>query len=131
MWISKWWNGTPCLPTGARAPGTSAKGIDAINVSAAVNDPYFGLIRFSTAKAFPPVATNWGYFSTPETEKLAAAVKHAFTPAEMNQAAGELHAALVDQVPFLFVAHDVGPRAISPAVTGWCNRRAGLSTSAR
>ncbi len=41
---------------------TSAKGIDAINVSAAVNDPYFGLIRFSTAKAFPPVATNWGYF---------------------------------------------------------------------
>lgn len=101
---------------GARDP--SAKGIDAINVSAAVNDPYFGLIRFSTAKAFPPVATNWGYFSTPETEKLAAAVKHAFTPAEMNKAAGELHAALVDQVPFLFVAHDVGPRAISPAVTG-------------
>lgn len=48
----------------------------------------------------------------------------------MNKAAGELHAALVDQVPFLFVAHDVGPRAISPAVTGWCNRRAGLSTSA-
>jgi peptide/nickel transport system substrate-binding protein len=31
---------------------SSAKGIDAINVSAAVNDPYFGLIRFSTAKAF-------------------------------------------------------------------------------
>lgn len=59
------------------------------------------------------MATNWGYFSTPETEKLAAAVKHAFTPAEMNKAAGELHAALVDQVPFLFVAHDVGPRAIS------------------
>jgi peptide/nickel transport system substrate-binding protein len=45
-------------------PDPSAKGIDAINVSAAVNDPYFGLIRFSTAKAFPPVATNWGYFST-------------------------------------------------------------------
>jgi peptide/nickel transport system substrate-binding protein len=36
-------------------------------------------------------------------------VKHAFTPAEMDKAAGELHAALVDQVPFLFVAHDVGP----------------------
>ena len=29
-----------------------------------------------------------------------------------------LYDALVDQVPFLFVAHDVGPRAISPAVTG-------------
>ncbi|VTN14830.1 Uncharacterised protein [Raoultella terrigena] len=68
-----------------RAKDPSAKGIDAINVSAAVNDPYFGMIRFSTAKAFPPVATNWGYFSTPETEKLATAVKHAFTPDEMNK----------------------------------------------
>lgn len=101
---------------GAKDP--SAKGIDAINVSAAANDPYFGMIRFATQKAFPPVATNWGYFSTPETEKLATAVKNAFTPAEMDKAAAELHAALVDQAPFLFVAHDVGPRAISPAVTG-------------
>lgn len=101
---------------GAKDP--SAQGVNAINVSAAVTDPYFGMIRFATEKAFPPTATNWGYFTTPETEKLATAVKHAFTPAEMDKAAGELHAALVDQAPFLFVAHDVGPRAISPAVTG-------------
>jgi peptide/nickel transport system substrate-binding protein len=71
------------------------------------------MIRFATEKAFPPTATNWGYFTTPETEKLATAVKHAFTPAEMDKAAGELHAALVDQAPFLFVAHDVGPRHFS------------------
>ncbi|CAK9883804.1 MAG: Periplasmic dipeptide transport protein [Candidatus Erwinia impunctatus] len=101
---------------GAKDP--SAKGVDAINVSAAGNDPYFGMIRFSTEKAFPPVATNWGYFSTPETEALARAVKHAFSPAEMDKAAADLHTAMVDQVPFLFVAHDVGPRAISPAVSG-------------
>ncbi|KEA53693.1 ABC transporter substrate-binding protein [Mangrovibacter sp. MFB070] len=101
---------------GAKDP--AAKGIDAINVSAAALDPYFGMIRFSTAKAFPPVATNWGYFATPETEKLATAVKNAFSTDEMNKAAAALHTELVDQVPFLFVAHDVGPRAISPAVTG-------------
>nr|WP_192457733.1 ABC transporter substrate-binding protein [Musicola keenii] len=101
---------------GAKDP--ASKGIDAINVSAAVADPYFGMIRFATEKAFPPVATNWGFFSTPETETLIARVKQAFTPAEMDAAAAELHAAIVDQAPFLFVAHDVGPRAISPAVTG-------------
>ncbi|ACS87138.1 ABC transporter substrate-binding protein [Musicola paradisiaca] len=101
---------------GAKDP--ASKGIDAINVSAAVADPYFGMIRFATEKAFPPVATNWGFFSTPETERLIARVKQAFTPAEMDAAAAELHAAIVDQAPFLFVAHDVGPRAISPAVTG-------------
>jgi peptide/nickel transport system substrate-binding protein len=90
--------------------------------------PYFGMIRFATEKAFPPTATNWGYFTTPETEKLATAVKHAFTPAEMDKAAGELHAALVDQAPFLFVAHDVGPRAISRRSRVSCSHRAGLST---
>ena len=62
-------------------------------------------------QAFPPVATNWGYFSTPETEAGRRRQARLY-PAEMNKAAGELHAALVDQVPFLFVAHDVGPRAI-------------------
>ena len=75
--------------------------------SAAVNDPYFGLIRFSTAKAFPS-RHQLGLFRNAGTERLAAAVKHLLTPAEMDKAAGELHAALVDPVPFLFVAHDVG-----------------------
>nr|WP_113869377.1 ABC transporter substrate-binding protein [Brenneria salicis]NMN93018.1 peptide/nickel transport system substrate-binding protein [Brenneria salicis ATCC 15712 = DSM 30166]RBP57786.1 peptide/nickel transport system substrate-binding protein [Brenneria salicis ATCC 15712 = DSM 30166]RLM28881.1 ABC transporter substrate-binding protein [Brenneria salicis ATCC 15712 = DSM 30166] len=101
---------------GAEDP--ASQGVDTINVSAAVADPYFGMIRFSTAKAFPPVAANWGYFSTLETERLANKVKHAFTPAEMDSATAELHEAVMNEVPFLFVAHDVGPRAISPAVTG-------------
>lgn len=63
------------------------------------------------------MATNWGYFSTPETEKLAAAVKHAFTPAEMNQAAGSRHAALVDQCRSCLSPTTSG-RVRFPAVTG-------------
>jgi peptide/nickel transport system substrate-binding protein len=29
-----------------------------------------------------------------------------------------LHEYVVEQVPFVFVAHDVGPRALSPRATG-------------
>lgn len=101
---------------GAKDP--SAKGIDAINVSASTMDPFFGMMRFASEKAFPPVSSNWGFFNTPEIEALVTKVKNSFDPAAMDQAAGELHAAMVDEVPFLYVAHDVAPRAISAKVTG-------------
>ncbi|ANF56485.1 ABC transporter substrate-binding protein [Halotalea alkalilenta] len=101
---------------GARDP--AAQGANGINVSAATMDPYFAMIRFATEAAFPPASTNWGYFSTPEVEELAREARNAFEPAALDEAAAKLHAAIVDETPFLFVAHDVGPRAISPKVQG-------------
>lgn len=101
---------------GAKDP--AAQGANAINVSAAVMDPYFGMVRFASAKAFPPVSNNWGYFSTPKVEELITAVRNSFDPKALDEAAGKLNAAIVDEVPFLYVAHDMGPRAISPKVTG-------------
>jgi peptide/nickel transport system substrate-binding protein len=101
---------------GAKDP--AAQGANAINVSAAIMDPYFGMVRFASEKAFAPVSNNWGYFSSPEVEKLITTVRNSFDPQALNEASAKLHAAIVDEVPFLYVAHDVGPRAISPKVTG-------------
>ena len=100
------------------AKDAAAQGANAINVSAAVMDPYFGMVRFASEKAFAPVSNNWGYFASPEVERLITEVRNAFTPQALDAASGKLHAAIVDEAPFLFVAHDVGPRAISPKVTG-------------
>ncbi|STV78505.1 putative family 5 extracellular solute-binding protein [Klebsiella michiganensis] len=52
---------------GAKDP--SAKGIDAINVSAAVNDPYFGMIRFSTAEGLPAGGDQLGLLLDPGNRK--------------------------------------------------------------
>ncbi|MGO3345907.1 MAG: ABC transporter substrate-binding protein [Marinomonas sp.] len=101
---------------GAKVP--QQKGINAINVTAAIMDPFFGMIRFSSKTSFPPTSNNWGYFTTPEIEKLVKKIQNSFDPKAMDKAAGELNAAMIDSVPFLYVAHDVGPRAISPKVTG-------------
>ena len=101
---------------GAKAP--QVQGVNAINVTAATMDPFFGMIRFSAKDAFPPVSNNWGFFNTPKIESLVSKVQNSFDPEAMNEAAGELNAAMIDEVPFLYVAHDVGPRAISPSVTG-------------
>ncbi|KAA8998872.1 ABC transporter substrate-binding protein [Affinibrenneria salicis] len=101
---------------GAKDP--SAQGADAINVSAAVMDPFFGMMRFASEKTFPPVSTNWGYFTTPKIEELISKARNTFEPKALDAATAELHKEMVDETPFLYVAHDMAPRAISPAVTG-------------
>lgn len=99
---------------GAKDP--AAHGADATNVSAATMDPFFAMVRFVSSKALPPVSNNWGYYSNAKTDQLIAQARNAFDEQARNAALGALHADIVDEAPFLFVAHDVGPRALSPRI---------------
>lgn len=99
---------------GAKDP--AAHGADATNVSAATMDPFFAMVRFVSTKAFPPVSNNWGYFSDPKVDEIVAKARTSFDDKARDEALAELHTRIVDETPFLFVAHDVGPRAISPKV---------------
>ena len=45
--------------------------------------------------------------------------RQTFDPAARDAALAELHAASVDDAAFLYVAHDVGPRAMSPKIKGF------------
>jgi len=101
---------------GAKDPG--AHGAQATNVSAATMDPFFAMVRFVSTKAQPPVAQNWGYYSDPKTDALVEKARTSFDDKSRDAALAELHAHVVDEAPFLFVAHDVGPRAMSPKVQG-------------
>lgn len=100
------------------AKDLSANGSDAINVSYASMDPFFAMVRFVSTKTFPPVSNNWGYFGNAEIDGLIAAARTTFTPAERDAALAKLHARVVEEAPFVWIAHDVGPRAISPKVKG-------------
>ncbi|PWF21480.1 ABC transporter substrate-binding protein [Corticimicrobacter populi] len=100
---------------GAKDP--SAHGAHATNVSAATMDPFFAMVRFVSSKAFPPVSNNWGYYSSDRMDALVDKARTSFETAARDAALAELHANIVDEAPFLFVAHDVGPRAMSPKVT--------------
>jgi len=42
-----------------------------------------------------------------------------FDPAERDTVLADLHAASVDDAAFLYVAHDVAPRAMSPKIKGF------------
>jgi ABC-type transport system substrate-binding protein len=98
------------------AKDDSARGAHATNVTYAAMDPFFAMIRFLDSKMAPPVSNNWGYINEPEYDALVAKVSVSFDPAERDKALAALHERSVDEAAFLYVAHDVGPRAMSPKI---------------
>lgn len=98
------------------ADDETAGGADAINVSFAAMDPFFAMVRFTSTGTFPPVSNNWGYFGNDEFDALIADARTSFDDAERDAALARLHARIVEEAPFVWIAHDVGPRAMSPRV---------------
>ncbi|PZO04371.1 MAG: ABC transporter substrate-binding protein [Hyphomicrobiales bacterium] len=100
------------------AKHANARGANATNVTFAAMDPFFAMVRFTSTKAFPPVSNNWGYFGNDEFDKLIADARTTFEGAARDAALAKLHARIVEEAPFVWVAHDVGPRAMSAKVKG-------------
>jgi len=95
-----------------------ANGANAINVSVSTMDPWGALVRFVSTKSFPPASNNWGYFTDPKVDALIEEARNSFEDSRRDAALAKLHSIIVDEAPFLFVAHDISPRAVSPRVKG-------------
>ncbi|CAN5528778.1 ABC transporter substrate-binding protein [soil metagenome] len=102
---------------GAKDP--SANGANATNVTYAAMDPFFALVRFLQSSMAPPVSNNWGYINNPKFDELVKKARTTFDAAQRDEALAELNAASIDDAAFLYVAHDVGPRALSPKIKGF------------
>lgn len=100
------------------AKHANARGANAINVTFATMDPFFAMVRFVSTKTFPPVSNNWGYFGTDEIDGLIATARSSFEAGARDKALAGLHKRIVEEAPFVWVAHDVGPRAMSARVKG-------------
>ena len=102
----------------AGAKDASSRGAHATNVTFAAMDPFFAMVRFTSSKTVPPTSNNWGYFTSPELDGLIAAARTSFDATARDAALAKLHAKVGEEAPFLWVAHDVGPRAMSAKVKG-------------
>jgi ABC-type transport system substrate-binding protein len=98
------------------AKDASANGSNAVNVTYAAMDPFFAMVRFLQSAMAPPVSNNWGFINNPEFDALVTKARQTFDPAVRDAVLAELHAASVDDAAFLYVAHDVAPRAMSPKI---------------
>lgn len=103
----------------AGANGDVNKGVSAVNISYATQDPYSAFARFMRATFHAPVGVNWGFYSDPEMEKLLDAAQLAFEQTARDAALARVHEKMVNDAVMIWVVHDVGPRAMSPNVKGF------------
>jgi len=102
---------------GAKDPGT--KGATTTNSSYFSQDPFTALIRHVDSGLMPPKGTNWGYYSDPEMDKFFDGVRTEFDTRAQLALIQKAHEKYVNDALFLFVAHDVAPRAMTRKVKGF------------
>ena len=100
-----------------RSPPNQAMshGDDGMNCSLGYTDPSTMYRLFATA-SFAPVSTNWGHFSNARFDELTARAQNSFDLAEQTRLLAEAHAILVDEAAWLYICHDLNPRAMTRRV---------------
>ncbi len=106
---------------GARDP--LSRGVSAHNNSYFSQDPFTALIRHLDSGLVPPRGTNWGWYQDAGMDALFQRIRTAFDGAALDEAAAAAHTRIVDDALFLFVAHDLNPRAMSARVQGFVQAR--------
>ena len=103
------------------ATGDAARkgGVNAINISRALVDPYSGFTRLMSGAFVPPVGANWGLLKDDKLDAMITKVHNTFDHAEQTRELGDIHSYIVDQAYWIWIAHDLNPRAMSPKVKGF------------
>ncbi|KPL53536.1 hypothetical protein ABB55_16045 [Prosthecomicrobium hirschii] len=94
------------------------KGRHAMNISLTWTDPSVWYRWFHT-DAFTPTASNWMHWSSPDYDKIIDQVSVTFDEKEQEKLLAKAHEILVDESPWLWIVHDLNPRAFSPKVKGY------------
>lgn len=67
----------------------------------------------------PPVGANRMPYLNPEMDRLIEAAESEFDLDKQNQILAKAHEIIVDDAPWVFIVHDLNPRALSPKVKGF------------
>jgi peptide/nickel transport system substrate-binding protein len=97
-------------------PGTPH--LDVVNHGLPISDPTQFFLNFHGA-SFPPNGSNWSLYRNPKVDELLSKAFETFEPAVRDPLIAEAHALVVDDAPWVFVVHDLNPRALSPKVKGF------------
>ena len=114
--VADWNTVLTAMRTVADAPGTARR--DAINHGLPISDPTQLFLNFGGA-AMPPSGSNWSGYRDPQVDALLSEAFRTFDPGPRDALIARAHALIVDDAPWLFVVHDLNPRALSPRVRGF------------
>lgn len=107
----------------AGAKAEQANGAHGVNVSYTTQDPYSSFTRFLRCDLHAPSGVNWGYHCNKEIDGLLEKASLAFDPKERDIWIAKVHTMEVDQALFVWVVHDVAPRAMTTKVQGFIQAR--------
>jgi len=93
-------------------------GVDGINISLSYTDPS-SMFRYYATDSFSPTNYNWGHWENAEATDLLRQAQKTFNEAEQTRILAKAHAIVVDEAPWLFIVHDLNPRALSKKVLGF------------
>jgi peptide/nickel transport system substrate-binding protein len=93
--------------------------IGAMNASYNFLEPFSAFTRFFHSASVPPQSLNIMPYLNPEVDRLIEAAEAAFDPKERDQLLAQAHEIVVEDAPWVFIVHDLNPRAMSPNVKGF------------
>ncbi len=105
------------------APRAMQRGVTGVNISYGFADPYSTFMRLLKSDLFPPVGGNFGHFSDPGMDAMMEQAFNTFDQEQRDTILARLHTEVVDRALFLFVGHDLNPRAMSRRVRGFVQAR--------
>ncbi len=107
--------GTMLVAIRSAPTAPQSHGVDGVNISLGFTDPST-MFRYYATDSFSPINYNWGHWSNPEATDLLRKAQASFNPEEQNKLLAQAHAIIVDEAPWLFIVHDLNPRAMSKKV---------------
>ncbi len=93
-------------------------GDDGVNISLSFTDPS-SMFRYYAKDSYSPVNYNWGHWDSQPATDLLKTAQATFDKTEQDKLLARAHAMVVDGAPWLFIVHDLNPRAMSKKVTGF------------
>ncbi|MFN4087858.1 MAG: ABC transporter substrate-binding protein [Alphaproteobacteria bacterium] len=98
--------------------GPQALGSDAMNISLVSSD-ISQMARWFWSNNFAPTGSNWGHWKNEEFDSLLTEIQTSTDPSVMDKHLPRLNEILVDDAPWLWIVHDLNPRAMTKNVKGF------------
>jgi peptide/nickel transport system substrate-binding protein len=93
--------------------------LGAINISLHFVEPHGAFVRRFHSAYVAPKSTNVMPYINPEVDRLITAAETTFDMQERDRYLAQVHEIIVDDAPWVFIVHDLNPRAMSPKVRGF------------
>jgi ABC-type transport system substrate-binding protein len=74
------------------------------------------MARWFLTSNFTPAGSNMGHWGDAEFDRLLSGIENERDPATINAAIAKAHERLVDNPPWLWIVHDLNPRAMTRRV---------------